>query len=113
MDNGVTRIVCGEAVLNSYLIMHGMEIEISKDPRDFRFGDGIMIQSQFCTRTRVCVGKVWRESVIYVLPGQIPLLLARSDLESWNIMVNYGKKLVYVDAVEVKSIIFSNGNYII
>ena len=43
MDNGVTRIVCGEAVLNSYLIMHGMEIEISKDPRDFRFGDGVMI----------------------------------------------------------------------
>lgn len=83
-DSGATRTVCGEAVwdkLNSYLTMRGMEAEISTDPRDFRFGDGVTVRSQFCARTPVCVGKVWRDLVIHVLPGHTPLLLARPDLE--------------------------------
>ena len=83
--------------LNGYLNMRGMEAEITKDPRDFRFRDGVTVRSQFCARTPVCVGKVWRDLVIHVLPGHTPLLLARPDLESWNIMVDYGEKLVYVD----------------
>lgn len=57
--------------------------------------------------------KFGKKLIIHVLPGQISLLLARSDLESWNIMVNYGKKFIYTDAVEVKTIISSNDNYII
>jgi hypothetical protein len=116
MDSGATRTVCGEAIwdkLNSYLTMRGMEAEISKDPRDFRFGDGVTVCSQFCARTPVCVGKVWRDLVIHVLPGHTPLLLARPDLENWNVMVNYGKKLVYVDGVEIKLIMSPNGHYMI
>ena len=93
--------------------MRGMEAEITKDPRDFRFRDGVTVRSQFCARTPVCVGKVWRDLVIHVLPGHTPLLLARPDLESWNIMVDYGEKLVYVDGVEIKPFISANGHYLI
>ena len=93
--------------------MRGMEAEITKDPRDFRFRDGVTVRSQFCARTPVCVGKVWRDLVIHVLPGHTPLLLARPDLESWNIMVGYGEKLVYVDGVEIKPLISANGHYLI
>ena len=118
MDSGATRTVCGEAIwdkLNGYLNMRGMEMEaeITKDPRDFRFGDGVTVRSHFCARTPVCVGKVWRDLVIHVLPGHTPLLLARPDLEKWNVMVNYGKKMVYVDGIEIKPIISPNGHYMI
>ena len=42
-----------------------------------------------------------------------PLLLARPDLEAWNVMVNYGKKLVYVDGAEIRPVFTANGHYMI
>ena len=116
MDSGATRTVCGEATWDKivgYLNMRGMEPTINRDPRDFRFGDGVTVRSQFSARTPVCVGKTWRELTIHVLPGHTPLLLARPDLEAWNVMVNYGKKLVYVDGTEIKPVFTTNGHYMI
>ena len=62
MDSGATRTVCGEATwdkIAGYLNMRGMEAEINKDPRDFRFGDGVTVRSHFSANTPVCVGRTW------------------------------------------------------
>ncbi|CAL1126962.1 unnamed protein product [Cladocopium goreaui] len=116
MDSGVTRTVCGEATwdkIAGYLNMRGMEAEINRDPRDFRFGDGVTVRSHFSANTPVCVERTWRQLTIHVLPGHTPLLLARPDLEAWNVMVNYGKKLVYVDGAEIRPVFTANGHYMI
>ena len=111
MDSGATRTVCGEATwerISKYLTMRDLEAEVVRDSRDFRFGDGVTVRSHYCARTPVCVGKTWRDLVIHVLPGHTPLLLARPDLEAWNVMVDYGKKMIYIDGVEIKPVLTAN-----
>ena len=116
IDSGTTRTVYGEATwerISKYLTMRDLEAEVVRDSRDFRFGDGVTVRSHYCARTPVCVGKTWRDLVIYVLPGHTPLLLARPDLEAWNVMVDYGKKIIYIDGVEIKPVLTANGHYMI
>ena len=118
MDSGATRTVCGEAVWNQiseYLLMRGMSDRITTkgENRDFRFGDGVVVRSKVVIKIPVCLAKTWRELTLHVLPGSTPLLLARPDLERWKIVVDYGKKLVLVDGIEVKPTFTANGHYMV
>ena len=116
MDSGATRTVCGEANWNKiveWLNLRDMEPNIDKETKDFRFGDGAMVRSLFRAIIPVCVGKTWRQLAVHVLPGYTPLLLARPDLEDWQVVVDYGKKSVMVGEVPVKPAFTSNGHYMI
>ena len=116
MDSGATRTVCGEANWNKiveYLNLRDMEPNIDKETKDFRFGDGAMVRSLFRAIIPVCVGKTWRQLAVHVLPGYTPLLLARPDLEDWQVVVDYGKKSVMIGEVPVKPAFTSNGHYMI
>ncbi|CAL1128360.1 unnamed protein product [Cladocopium goreaui] len=116
MDSGATRTVCGEASWNKildYLSLRNMEPDIDKETKDFRFGDGAMVRSLFRAMIPVCVGKTWRQLIVHVLPGHTPLLLARPDLESWQTVVDYGRKTVMIGDVQVKPAFTTNGHYMI
>ena len=116
MDSGATRTVCGEAGWNKiveYLSLRNMEPDIDKETKDFRFGDGAMVRSLFRAIIPVCVGKTWRQLTVHVLPGHTPLLLARPDLESWQTVVDYGRKTVMIGDVHVKPAFTTNGHYMI
>ncbi|CAL1173933.1 unnamed protein product [Cladocopium goreaui] len=116
MDSGATRTVCGEASWNKildYLSLRNMEPDIDKETKDFRFGDGAMVRSLFRAMIPVCVGKTWRQLIAHVLPGHTPLLLARPDLESWQTVVDYGRKTVMIGDVQVKPAFTTNGHYMI
>ena len=116
MDSGATRTVCGEANWNKildYLSLRNMEPDIDKETKDFRFGDGAMVRSLFRAMIPVCVGKTWRQLIVHVLPGHTPLLLARPDLESWQTVVDYGRKTVMIGDVQVKPAFTTNGHYMI
>ena len=114
MDSGATRAVCGEAGWNKivgYLNLRNMEPEIDRET--IRFGDGAMVRSLFRATIPVCVGKIWRHLAVHVLPGHTPLLLARPDLEAWDVMVDYGRRSVLVGGVMVKPAFTANGHYVI
>lgn len=98
-----------------YLLMRGMSDRITTkgENRDFRFGDGVVVRSKVVVKIPVCLAKAWRELTLHVLPGSTPLLLARPDLERWKVVVDYGKKLVLVDGVEVKPTFTANGHYMV
>ena len=116
MDSGATRTVCGEAGWNrivEYLNLRNMQAEIDKETKDFRFGDGAMVRSLFRAIIPVCVGKTWRQLSVHVLPGHTPLLLARPDLESWQVVVDYGRRTVMIGDVHVKPAFTANGHYMI
>ena len=116
MDSGATRTVCGETGWNKivdYLRMRNMEPDIDKETKDFRFGDGAMVRSLFRALIPVCVGKTWRQLTVHVLPGHTPLLLARPDLESWQTVVDYGRKITKIGDVHVKPAFTNNGHYMI
>ena len=116
MGSGATRTVCGEAGWNrivEYLNLRNMEAEIDKETKDFRFGDGAMVRSLFRAIIPVCVGKTWRQLSVHVLPGHTPLLLARPDLESWQVVVDYGRRTVMIGDVHVKPAFTANGHYMI
>jgi len=111
-----TRTVCGEASWNKildYLSLRNMEPDIDKETKDFRFGDGAMVRLLFRAMIPVCVGKTWRQLIVYVLPGHTPLLLARPDLESWQTVGNYGRKIAMIGDVQVKPVFTINGHYMI
>ena len=95
--------------------MRGMSDRITTkgENRDFRFGDGVVVRSKVVVKIPVCLAKTWRELTLHVLPGSTPLLLARPDLERWKVVVDYGKKLVLVDGVEVKPTFTANGHYMV
>ena len=82
MDSGATKTVCGTSVWNhlvEYMVMRDiMENVVTKhEPKDFRFGDGVVIRSTMVATIPVCVAQQWRSLNIHVLPGNTPLLLAR------------------------------------
>ena len=92
MNSGATRTVCAEAGWNKiveYLNLRNMELGIDQEAKDFRFGDGAMVRSLFRATIPVCVGKIWRQLAVHVLPGHTPLLLGRHgrpmvDDPSWS-----------------------------
>ena len=83
------------------------------EPKDFRFGDGVIIRSPTVATVPVCVAKQWRSLQVHILPGNAHLLLARPDLEKWNVEVNYGQQSIRVDGVPVKPSRTPNGHYMI
>lgn len=118
MDSGATRTVCGKRCWDNiveYLTMRDMmnSVVLDNETRDFRFGDGVVTRSIMAATIPVCVAKVWKTLTIHVLPGKTPLLLARPDLEDWNVEVNYGKQVIKVDDIIVKHARTSNGHYMI
>ena len=116
MDSGATKTVCGEKSwkkILEYLSLRSIEPHIIKETRDFRFGDGAMVRSLFVAHIQVCVGKGRRELFIHILPGHTPLLLARPDLEAWDVSVKYGSKRVFVGDVEVTPAFTNNGHYML
>ena len=118
MDSGATRTVCGlhpwDEVLE-YLALRGKneEVEVHKETRDFRFGDGVILRSQHAATIPVCVAGEWRKLTVHLLPGTTPLLLARPDLERWDVEMKYGKGQVFVGGKEVKTARTNNGHYMI
>ena len=90
-----------------------MEPDIDKETKDFRFGDGAMVRSLFKATIPVCVGKLWRQLTVHVIPGYTPLLLARPDREDWQVVVDYGKKSVMTGETPVKPAFTANGHYMI
>lgn len=118
MDSGATKTVCGlhpwDEVLE-YLALRGKneEIEVHKETRDFRFGDGVVLRSQHAATIPVCVAGEWRKLTVHLLPGTTPLLLARPDLERWDVEMKYGKGQVFVGGKEVKTARTNNGHYMI
>ena len=118
MDSGATRTVCGSRVwdkLAEYLVMRDLMhlVDTLSEVRDFRFGDGVILRSQNSVVIPVCVAKQWTKLKIHILPGTTPLLLARPDLEKWNVEVNYGQQTIKVNGKEVKPSRTSNGHYMI
>lgn len=92
--------VCGEATrdkIANYLIMRGLEAEISRGTRDFKFGDGVTVGSHFYARTFVSANhKTWRDLVILVLPGHTP----PSCTTRLRSLECHGK-MIYIDDVEM------------
>ena len=118
MDSGATRTVCGSGPWDEvleYLAVRGKneEIEVSKEVRDFRFGDGVILRSLHAATIPVCVAGEWRKLTVHILPGTTPLLLARPDLERWDVEMKYGKGQVLVGGKEVKTARTNNGHYMI
>eukprot|EP00435_Cladocopium_sp_Y103_P037737 s3600_g10.t1 len=109
MDSGATRKIV------DYLSLKTMEPEIDRENKDFWFGDGAMVRSLFRVHLPVCVGKIWRQLIVHVLPGHThtPLLLARPDFDAWGIVVNYGKKSVMIGKFEVKPAFTPTGHYML
>ena len=118
MDSGATRTVCGTKVwdkLADYSVMRDLMhlVDMVHEDRDFRFGDGVVLRSQMSAVIPVCVAKTWSKLKVHVLPGSTPLLLARPDLEKWNVEVNYGQQSIKVNGKPVKPARTTNGHYMI
>ena len=116
MDSGATRTVCGTDAwdqLSQYLVLRDLmeSVELMKEVRDFRFGDGVVLRSQAKVRLPVCVAQQWRSLDVHLLPGKTPLLLARPDLERWNVEMLYGKQEVRVDGKTIRTSRTPNGHY--
>ena len=73
----------------------------------------MIIRSPTAATVPVCVAKKWCSLQVHILPSNTPLLLARPDLEKWNVEVNYGQQSSRVDGVPVKPSRLPNGHYMI
>ena len=92
MDSGVTRTIVGEEVWRRWLKEFPMElqdIKTEKVTRDFRFGGGEVLRSQYDVIFRAKVKGSELTVQASVVLGRTPFLIARPTLEEWKVKQDF------------------------
>ena len=96
-DSGATRAVVGSETWQAWaelLPNKGRLAQVVTAPsaRKFRFGNGQVLTAKFQVTFEVDVFGSRQSLTVCVVPGSTPLLIARPDLESWGLIVDFRNK---------------------
>ena len=106
-DCGATRPVIGEEVWHQWveiLRASGLDqmVEYNKVDRTFKYGNGQVLPSSYEVRVPVKVFGQDRFITISVVPGNAPLLIARTALEEWGLIIDFrNHRAMLADNVEM------------
>ena len=93
VDSGASRTIVGEDVWKQWLDKMGKEeaakISVKQVARDFRFGDGNVVRSNYEVQFRAHVRGQELPIAASIVPGGTPFLVARPTLESWKVKQDY------------------------
>ena len=100
VDSGATRTIVGESIWKTWLEKYGGEgvqpIKVHQKVRDFKFGGGEILRSQYEVEFTAVVKGQHLPIVASVVPGNTPFLLSRSTLEQWNVKQDYENETLKV-----------------
>ena len=93
VDSGASRTIVGEDVWKQWLEhmreRDVKEIHYNKEVRDFRFGDGNVVRSNYEVNFPAYVKGQKLNLTAAVVPGGTPFLVARPTLEEWKVKQDY------------------------
>jgi hypothetical protein len=93
VDSGASRTIVGEDVWKQWLEhmreRDVKEIHYNKEVRDFRFGDGNVVRSNYEVNFPAYVKGQKLSLTAAVVPGGTPFLVARPTLEEWKVKQDY------------------------
>ena len=93
IDSGASRTIVGEEIWKKWMdVMRpadAKEVKMEHVMRDFRFGDGNTVRSNYEVIFPAYVRGQKLSLRASVVPGPTPFLLARPTLEEWNVKQDY------------------------
>ena len=100
VDSGATRTIVGESIGKTWLEKYGGEgvqpIKVHQKVRDFKFGGGEILRSQYEVEFTAVVKGQHLPIVASVVLGNTPCLVSRSTLEQWKVKQDYENETLKV-----------------
>ena len=97
LDCGAASVIASKFQLRKYVnFLKAVGFKVDAIPvwrcsKGFRFGNGNMNTTQWCTLLPTFFGGVRRDFLAYVIEGEAPILLGRPLMEAMDLSVNYAQ----------------------